>query len=195
MKRISLWVLSTVSVVVLLFSYHTSTAGTLNIASSLVGSLSAGTPTSNTAAGGPPAGSPGRSTGNASSGKSTSGNGTSGKSTSGNGSSSSPGKSSASTASQAPSVNGKFTGNTVYTRYGAVQLEITVSKSTITDVTMLQEPNTNSYDLQIDHYVVPILIRESISAQSAHIQMISGATYTSTGYVQSLQSAIDKAGI
>jgi uncharacterized protein with FMN-binding domain len=60
---------------------------------------------------------------------------------------------------------------------------------------MLQEPNTNSYDLQIDHYVVPILIRESISAQSAHIQMISGATYTSTGYVQSLQSAIDKAGI
>ena len=85
--------------------------------------------------------------------------------------------------------------DTVYTRYGAVQLEITVSKSTITDVTMLQEPNTNSYDLQIDHYVVPILIRESISAQSAHIQMISGATYTSTGYVQSLQSAIDKAGI
>jgi uncharacterized protein with FMN-binding domain len=79
--------------------------------------------------------------------------------------------------------------------WGPVQVEIVVNSGKITDVKMLQYPNGNSRDIQIDNYVLPILMKETISAQSAHIQMISGATYTSTGYVQSLQSALDKAGI
>ena len=197
MKRISLWILSTVSVVVLLFSYHTSTAGTLNVASSLIGSLSTGSPTTNTATGGPPSGSSGSTKGSGAGSGSDSGSGkTSGpsKGTTGSGSGSGSGAGSAG-GSGSKSISGTTDGNTIYTRYGPVQVQISVSKGQITNVTMLQEPQSNSYDLQIDRIVVPMLVRETINTQSANIQMISGATYTSTGYIQSLQSAIDKSGI
>ena len=65
----------------------------------------------------------------------------------------------------------------------------------ITKVTILQEPNGNRRDAEINDQAVPILIDETIQAQSANIDMVSGATYTSNGYQQSLQSALDQAGL
>jgi uncharacterized protein with FMN-binding domain len=87
------------------------------------------------------------------------------------------------------------TGNTYDTRYGPVQVKVTLKGSTITDVTALQLPQSNGRDVEIDNYAVPQLRQEAISANSANIDSISGATYTSDGYIQSLQSALDKAGV
>lgn len=63
----------------------------------------------------------------------------------------------------------------------------------ITDVVPIRLPDSNDVDQEIDQQVVPILIQETLTAQSANIQAVSGATYTSNGYIQSLQSALDKA--
>ena len=60
---------------------------------------------------------------------------------------------------------------------------------------MPQYPNGNSQDVEIARYALPILIQETIDQQSANIDMVSGATYTSAGYIQSLQSALDQAGL
>ena len=58
---------------------------------------------------------------------------------------------------------------------------------------MPEYPNGNGRDQQINSYALPQLVSETLSAQSASIDMVSGATYTSQGYLQSLQSAIDQA--
>ena len=79
------------------------------------------------------------------------------------------------------------------TRYGAVQVAITIAGGKITDVTVPQYPNTERRDEEINAQAIPQLISETTSAQSAQIDMVSGATYTSDGYTQSLQSAIDQA--
>ena len=60
---------------------------------------------------------------------------------------------------------------------------------------MLQVPSGNHRDQEINSYAVPVLNREVTDAQSADIDMVSGATVTSEGYIQSLQSAIDRAGL
>jgi uncharacterized protein with FMN-binding domain len=86
-----------------------------------------------------------------------------------------------------------FTGQAVDTRYGAVQVAITVSGGQITDVSVPQYPNTERRDEEINAQAIPILISETKSAQNAQIDMVSGATFTSDGYTQSLQSAIDQA--
>jgi uncharacterized protein with FMN-binding domain len=86
-------------------------------------------------------------------------------------------------------------GDTVQTQYGPVQLEITVSGGRLTAVKTLQVPDQNPRDQEIASFAVPQLTQEALSAQSAKIDSVSGATYTSGGYVQSLQSALDKAGI
>jgi uncharacterized protein with FMN-binding domain len=87
------------------------------------------------------------------------------------------------------------TGDAASTRWGPVQLELTISSGKITGVTVLQQPSGNNKDIEINQYALPILIEETTSSQSANIDMVSGATVTSSGYVQSLQSAIDKAGL
>ena len=87
------------------------------------------------------------------------------------------------------------TGEVVQTQWGPVQVELTVSGSAIAQVSVLQYPNDNGTDQQISSYALPILIQETMDAQSAHIDMVSGATYTSNGYLQSLQSALDQAGV
>jgi uncharacterized protein with FMN-binding domain len=84
-------------------------------------------------------------------------------------------------------------GNVVDTRYGPVQVQVTMSSGRITKVTVLQSPTAMPADVQIGQYAIPQLDRETISAQSAGIDAVSGATYTSDGYIQSLQSALDKA--
>lgn len=89
--------------------------------------------------------------------------------------------------------DGTYTGAAADTRYGAVQVQITVAGGVITDVQTPQYPNSNGRDRQINQNALPRLISETMAAQSAAIDMVSGATYTSDGYIASLQSAIDQA--
>ena len=86
------------------------------------------------------------------------------------------------------------TGTAVSFRYGTVQVQVTVSGGAITDITTLQAPGDGRSG-QISQYAVPILQSEALSAKSAQIDLVSGATYTSEAYAQSLQSALDQAGI
>jgi len=166
MKRNVSWLLSTLSVVVLLFGYHTSTSGPTSTAGTAVYSGTiAGTSTAATTSSG--------------SGGSGSGSG----SGSGTGSSGSVGTSTTTT------------GDVVQTRWGPVQVELTVAGDAITAVRVLQYPTGDSRDEEINSYALPILIQETLDGQSGAIDMVSGATVTSAGYQQSLQSALDQAGL
>ncbi|RAN76771.1 hypothetical protein B5P43_21810 [Bacillus sp. SRB_336] len=86
-------------------------------------------------------------------------------------------------------------GSTVDTQYGPVQVQVTVSGTKITDVNAIQFPSGSGRDQQINSYAVPQLNQEVLAAQSAHVDMVSGGTYTSEGYLTSLQSALDQVGI
>ncbi|MEV0035479.1 FMN-binding protein [Streptomyces sp. NPDC050804] len=88
---------------------------------------------------------------------------------------------------------GTFTGDPIDIRYGTVQVAVTLSKGKITTVKVLQAPYQNGRDQQITSYALPRLTQEALGAQSAHIDAVSGASYTSQGYIQSLQSALDLA--
>jgi uncharacterized protein with FMN-binding domain len=88
--------------------------------------------------------------------------------------------------------SGTFTGAVVQNPFGQVQVQITMAGGKITDVTAVQLP-THGRSGFISQDVAPILQGEAISAQSANIDIVSGATYTSEAYAQSLQSAIDQA--
>ncbi|MEV6050065.1 FMN-binding protein [Streptomyces sp. NPDC052107] len=92
-------------------------------------------------------------------------------------------------------VSKTVTGDTVQTRWGPVQVRVTIKSGKLTDVTAVQYPQDNPRDQEINSYALPQLRREALAAQSAGIDMVSGATYTSTGYQQSLQSALDSAGL
>jgi len=85
------------------------------------------------------------------------------------------------------------TGDTVQTRWGPVQVRITVKSGRLTDVTAVTYPTDNPRDQEINSYAIPRLRSEALQAQSADIDTVSGATYTSDGYRQSLQSALDSA--
>lgn len=170
MRRIVVALASTVTALVLLFSYHTSLnrAGTVALLASGTGvtqsqDLGAGTTSS----------------------------GSSGSSGAGGsaGSSGSSGSATTTTGSQT------ITGQAVQTRYGPVQVQITVVDGTITDATATDYPNSNGRDQMISSRAVPALEEETVQAQSAQVDVVSGATYTSEGYAQSLQSAIDEANL
>lgn len=90
--------------------------------------------------------------------------------------------------------DGSYTGTAVTTRYGNVQVQVTVSGGKITAVTALQLTDDDGRSVQISAQAAPVLQQEALSAQSADIDTVSGATYTSDGYIQSLQSALDQAG-
>lgn len=98
-------------------------------------------------------------------------------------------------ATAAPATAAAFTGSSIHTPYGDVQVRITVNSGKISAVDPLQVPNDRRRSVEISGYAVPQLVQETIDAQSANIDMVSGATYTSEGYQQSLQNALDKAGI
>lgn len=119
-----------------------------------------------------------------------------GKTASGSGGSgTSAGATSGSTkAGAAPAASGPRTvaGRTYDTQYGPVQVQVTESNGRITDVAALQLPQGSGRDIDIDNYAVPQLRAEALQAQSAQIDAVSGATYTSEGYVRSLQSALDR---
>ncbi|MEV0074348.1 FMN-binding protein [Amycolatopsis sp. NPDC050768] len=97
------------------------------------------------------------------------------------------------TASGTGSGGGPFTGQAADTPYGPVQVEITVSGGRITAARVVQVPQESGRDVRINSAAVPVLNQETLQAQNAEIDTVSGATYTSEGYIQSLQSAIDAA--
>ena len=171
MKRISYWALSTLSALVLLVAFDASQRGATGGATTAT--ISGGS--SGTTSGG-------RSDGSNSSGSTGSGPGNS---------SGDKGSSSGSTSSSTKTV----TGSVSQTQWGPVQVQLAIREGSITKVTVLQYPNGNSRDIEIANYSLPILIQETMQSQNANIDMVSGATYTSDGYVRSLQSALDQAGL
>jgi uncharacterized protein with FMN-binding domain len=154
-------VLSTLSTVVVLFGYHTSTSSVM--------ATSTGTTFSGSLQGQSTSGGSGTTGGTTSSG------------------SAPPSDSSGSSAS--------VTGDTAQTRWGPVQVQLEVSGSTITHVSILQYPDGNGRDVEIANYALPQLIQDTLDSQGHSVSMVSGATYTSQGYLQSLQSALDRAGL
>jgi uncharacterized protein with FMN-binding domain len=84
------------------------------------------------------------------------------------------------------------TGDSVNTRWGPVQVQITVVDGKITAAQAVVYPQENPRDQQINSYAIPALNDEAVQAGNASIDMVSGATYTSQGYIGSLQSALDK---
>jgi uncharacterized protein with FMN-binding domain len=155
-KRIVLWFMSTLTVVTLLFGYHTSTSSesVTGATSVLAAPADPGTTTAQ----------PDTTTGTTDGG----------------------------TASASPVT---VTGSSADTRWGPVQVEVTVADGTITDVTVVEYPTENGKDRQINARALPVLVQETLDAQSADIDMVSGATVTSEGYLESLQSALDEAGL
>jgi len=161
MRRIVLSFMGTLSGLVLLFSYHTSTSSKLAVADSTSGitgtSGTTGTTPSATAGGAAPT------------------------------------PSVPTPSAPATAAAGSYTGSAVNTRWGIVQVQITVADGKVTASTAVQFPQNNSRDRQINAYAVPALNQEAVSAQNADIDAVSGATVTSDGYVQSLQSALNLA--
>jgi uncharacterized protein with FMN-binding domain len=89
--------------------------------------------------------------------------------------------------------SGQLTGQAVQTPFGTVQVQVTLQNGKITDVQTLQMPSGRGHTAEVTAYAAPQLRSEALQAQSAQIDTISGATYTSDGYIQSLQSALDQA--
>jgi len=167
MRRITLWLFSTIAALVLLFSYRTSTNSAVGTA--VAATAPATQPTTTGATPTPSA------------------------------SSSAATKSPTATASSSPTATKSssgtktYTGSTASTRWGDVQVTITVTDGKITDVQVPVYPSGNGRDQEINAYALPILTQETLQAQSATIDTVSGATVTSDGYLQSLQAALDAA--
>ena len=138
MRRITIWLASTVAALVLLFSYRTSTMGATGTPPAALAPT--GNPT-------PPAGADAKT----------------------------------------------YDGTVASTRWGPVQVRVTIGGGRITDVATLQVPSGNRRDREINARAVPVLRKEVLAAQSAHIDTVSGATVTSDGYRESLQAALDAA--
>ena len=115
------------------------------------------------------------------------------------------GGSSSSSSSSATTVPGEFrsvagpltqgettiTGKVGHTVYGPVQVQLVVKSGEIVKVAILEQPTNTIRDIQIGEFAFPKLISETLSAQNAKIDAVSGASYTSAGYISSLQSAVD----
>jgi uncharacterized protein with FMN-binding domain len=87
-------------------------------------------------------------------------------------------------------------GSTVNYNYGTLAVSVTVQGKTITNISVPSlNDGGNSYSQSLDSMSIPILTKEAMAAQSAHIQSVSGASYTSAGFIQSLQSALTALGI
>jgi uncharacterized protein with FMN-binding domain len=100
----------------------------------------------------------------------------------------------AATSGSASTAATTVTGSVVSTRYGDVEVQVSVQGGRITDVQAIELPS-GGHSGQISSYAAPILASEALTAQSATIDIVSGATYTSEGYARSLQSALDQAVI
>jgi uncharacterized protein with FMN-binding domain len=89
--------------------------------------------------------------------------------------------------------DGTFTGDSEDTFYGTVQIAVVVSGGKITDINFLQMPNDRGHTQEVTAFSAPLLKQETLQIQSSHIDFVSGATSTSEGYQQSLQSALNQA--
>lgn len=108
---------------------------------------------------------------------------------------STPGATTAPTATPTPApqtATKTVTGPVIPTRYGDVQLQVTLSNGKITDVTPIQLPNDRPRSTEISSVAAPMLRQEALQAQSAQIDLLSGATYTSEAYAESLQAVLDQ---
>ncbi|MFD3417677.1 FMN-binding protein [Streptomyces decoyicus] len=85
--------------------------------------------------------------------------------------------------------SGTFTGDTINTARGPVQVRVTLVKGRLTTIAVLK----GEHDEGASAHAVPRLTQEALAAQSAKIDAVSGATFTSQGYISSLQSALDRA--
>jgi uncharacterized protein with FMN-binding domain len=153
LRRVTLWMIATVAVVVLLFSYKTSTSGP------------------GTARGAPGAQPPGVVAAPAPS----------------------TGRNGPTAGAGAGSTKSTVNGTVAQTRWGPVQVQVTIEASRITDVRAVVYPNGNDRDAEINSYALPQLRQQTLDAQSARIDGVSGATVTSDGYRRSLQAALDAA--
>ena len=211
MRRITLTVVTTLAILVLLFSYRTSrdqpvTAATVAVASAHV--VTGGSAAVVTSAAGPDpttgqvtvpsttaASTTAASTSTAptttaakpSTASTTNSRTTAAKTTA-------PVTTKTTAPSTSSSATTKVDGSAVSTRYGDVQVEVTITGGRITDVEPLVYPNQDPRDQQINADALPQLQAQVLAAQSANIAGVSGATYTTEGYVTSLQSALDAAG-
>ncbi len=89
--------------------------------------------------------------------------------------------------------DGTYTGTGVQIRWGVVQVQVTIAGGAITDVTAVQLPNGDRRTDRISQAVEPMLREEALTVQSGNVDVVSGATYTSMAYAQSLQAALDQA--
>ena len=186
MRRIVLWAMSTLTVLVLLFSYSTSRSSSALVAAE----TRTVTTTSKTSD------STGSTSGSSSaSATDSSGQQPTGTSATSSGSSGSSGTSGSSGSTSTSSAAKTYAGDAVMTRYGNVQVQITVKDGKITTAEVLQVPWNDRHDQMINSEAVPVYNQEAVAAQSAQIDVVSGATYTWDGYTQSLQSAIDQANL
>jgi uncharacterized protein with FMN-binding domain len=180
MRRIVLWAMSTLTVLVLLFSYNTSRSSTALVAAE---SRQVTTTSKSSDSTGSSSGSSAASSADSAGQDPTAASGASGSSSA---------KSSSSTSSTSGTAK-TYSGDAIMTRYGNVQVQITVKDGKITAADVLQVPMSDRHDEMINSMAVPVYNQEAVSAQSAQIDVVSGATYTWQGYTQSLQSAIDQA--
>jgi uncharacterized protein with FMN-binding domain len=108
-------------------------------------------------------------------------------------SSASPSASASSSSSSASMAMRTLTGTVASTPYGPMQVQVVLTGTQITKVNVLQQTDNGQESSQIDSFAIPKLTSETLTAQSARIDAVSGATWTSQGYIQSLQSALDQA--
>ena len=94
-------------------------------------------------------------------------------------------------AGQLPTGETAVTGHVATTVYGPVQIQLIMRNSKIVKVAVLQQPMNTANDIRIGEFAFPKLIGETLTTQTAKIDAVSGASYTSAGYIQSLQSALD----
>lgn len=112
---------------------------------------------------------------------------------SGSGSNSGSSNSGGTAGSARPYKDGQYTGSTADAFYGYVQVLAVISSGRLTEVRFLQYPNDRSTSVEINSQAIPYLQQEAIQAQSAHVDIISGATDTSQAFIQSLSAALSKA--
>jgi uncharacterized protein with FMN-binding domain len=90
--------------------------------------------------------------------------------------------------------DGTYDGQTVSTRFGTVQVQAVLAGGQITDVIAVKLTDQGRQSVNISNQAAPMVRSEVLAAQSAKVRNIGGATYTTQGYLQSLQSALDAAG-
>ena len=90
-------------------------------------------------------------------------------------------------------MDGTYVGAASSNRFGTVQVQVVYSGGAITDVQILSYPDGDNKSVSINQRALPTLISEALSTQNAQVDTVSGATYTSNSYTESLQSAIDAA--